>query len=147
MRAIHRAPRLRTIGQDLVLAAMPAVALAATGGAAWTWLLAAAGLAVLAIAVITLHFPHEVETDARGIRLRAYGREHAYAWSDVTVRVRRFVVRDRVYVRIDDGARGIRRGYWLVASLSGWDALVAELDARAGAATPAAGAVSPAAPR
>lgn len=128
---IHRAPRLRTLGQDLVLVAMPAVALAASGGAAWTWLLAAAGLAVLAINALTLHFPHEVEVDAEGIHLRAYGREHAYAWRDVTVRVRRFVVRDRVYVRIEDRARGLRRGYWLLASLGDHDALLAAVEARA----------------
>jgi hypothetical protein len=128
---IHRASAVRAIGQDVVLVAMPVVAALASGGHGWLWLLSAAGLAVLAVNVITLHFPREVEVDAAGVRFRGYGREHAYAWSDVRVRLRRFVVRDRVYVRIEDVRSGRRRGYWLVASLSRYEALVAALAERA----------------
>lgn len=136
---IHRASALRSVGQDVVLVAMPLLAALASSGRGWLWLLAVAGLVVLAVNVVTLHFPREVEIDDAGVRFRAYGREHAYSWADVRVHLRRFVVRDRVYVRIEDVRAGRRRGYWLVASLSRYEALVEALAARA--------AVSPPAPR
>ena len=80
--------------------------------------------------LVTLHFPNRVDVDATGICFSAYGRAHSFAWSEIqTIRVRRFVVRDRVLVRIQPG--GPWRGrYWLMDSMEGYDALVRELEDR-----------------
>ena len=76
---IHRTPRVRAWGEDVVLLAMPVLVLAITSPSPWLWLLAATGLVVLAFNAITLHFPREIALDEESIRFRAYGREHAYA--------------------------------------------------------------------
>jgi hypothetical protein len=85
---------------------------------------------VLAWGAVTLHFPSRVEIDADGIAFSRYARVHRFAWREVTrLRLRSFVVRDRVFVRIEPSGPLAGR-YWLVASLGGFDALVAELRAR-----------------
>lgn len=123
----HRTPRLRALGEDLVLVAMPPLVLALASPSAWLWLLAAAGLAVLAFNVATLHFPREIALDEHGIRFRAYGREHVYAWSACRLRVRRFLVRDRVLLRVEDVQTGKSHRYWLTTQLSDYDALLRDL--------------------
>ena len=82
--------------------------------------------------LVTLHFPSRVDVGAESISFSAYGRAHTFAWSQVrSIRVRRFLVRDRVLVRIEPG--GPWRGrYWLMDSLQGFDALVRELEDRGG---------------
>jgi hypothetical protein len=92
--------------------------------------LALAAPFVLAWGYLTLHFPSKVEIDDEGVAFFAYGRAHRYRWREVTrVHVRRFLVRDRVLVRILPGAP-FRGRYWLLDSMQGYDALVATLEAR-----------------
>jgi hypothetical protein len=88
--------------------------------------------AAVAWSLVTLHVPSRVDIDGAGISFSAYGRAHSFAWSDIRrIRVRRFVVRDRVLVRIEPA--GLWRGrYWLMDSLQGFDALVRELEDRGG---------------
>jgi hypothetical protein len=128
---IHRTPRARALGEDLVLLAMPVLVLLITSPSPWLWLLATTGLVVLAFNAITLHFPREIDLDERGIRFRAYGREHAYTWTACRLRVRRFLVRDRVLLRVEEIDSGKTHRYWLTARLSDYDALLRELGTRA----------------
>ena len=86
---------------------------------------------VLVWAVLTLHFPERVEMNDEGIAFFAYGRVHRFAWSDVErVRVRRFLVRDRVLVRISPASPWAGR-YWLVDTLSNYRDVVGLLERRA----------------
>jgi hypothetical protein len=83
---------------------------------------------VLAWGLVTLHFPSRVEIDEEGAAFARYGREHRFAWRDVTrVRVRRFLVRDRVLVRVEPSSAWSGR-YWILDSIDGFEALLAELD-------------------
>jgi hypothetical protein len=124
----HASSRIRCLAEDAVLLAIPIIA--AFASSSFLWLLAGAGLAILAFNAITLHFPREVAIDDEGIRFRAYGREHAYAWTACRVKVRRFIVRDRILVRFED-RDGRRRSYWLLSRLAGFDALAEAVAARA----------------
>lgn len=94
-------------------------------------LVLAAGIPiVLGWGILTLHFPARVEMDGDNIAFYGYGRVHRFAWHDVErVRVRRFLVRDRVLVRISP-APPFRGRYWLVDSIEGYDALVSALERR-----------------
>jgi hypothetical protein len=78
----------------------------------------------------TLHMPARVDVDDDGVAFHRYGRVHRFAWRDVArVRVRRFLVRDRVLVRIEPS--GPWRGrYWLLDSMRGFDDLVRRLESR-----------------
>jgi hypothetical protein len=131
----HEYPRARyvagIVGQDAVLvAALAMTALVAPGGALASALFVAVP-AVLAWGFVTLHFPAVIEVSEAQIAFHRYGRVHRFAWSDVArIRVRRFVVRDRVMVRIAP-ASAWRGRYWVLDSIEGFDALVAELEARA----------------
>jgi hypothetical protein len=117
------------VGQDVLLALALLVVAAGWGGALGVVLALAIPL-VLAWSVATLHFPSHVAWDEEGITFGAYGRVHTFAWQDVTrVSVRRFLVRDRVLVRVAP-APAWRGRYWLLASMDGYDALVAELEKR-----------------
>jgi len=85
---------------------------------------------VLLWGFVTLHFPSRVELDDEGIAFFAYGRAHKFAWRDVErVHVRRFLVRDRVLVRILPTSL-LRGRYWLLDSMDGYDALVKALEER-----------------
>jgi hypothetical protein len=118
------------LGQDVVLAAALLVALLAPRGPLASAFLVAIPC-VLAWGFVTLHFPSAVTIDDAGIAFTRYRRTHRFAWSDVTsVRVRRFLVRDRVMVRIAP-ASAWRGRYWILESIDGFDALVAELEKRA----------------
>ena len=57
---------------------------------------------VLGWGAVTLHFPSRVEIDEEGVTFSRYRRAHTFAWKDVKrVRVRRFLVKDRVLVRLE----------------------------------------------
>jgi hypothetical protein len=94
-------------------------------------LVLAAGIpVVLGWGILTLHFPARVEMDGDEIAFFGYGRVHRFAWHDVErVRVRRFLVRDRVLVRISP-APPFQGRYWLIDSIDGYDALVSALERR-----------------
>jgi hypothetical protein len=93
--------------------------------------LAAAIPIAIAWSRITLHRPTRVDIDDEGVAFSAYGREHRFAWSDVErVKVRRFVIRDRVLVRIVP-AEPLRGRYWLRDSLDGYPSILAKLEERA----------------
>jgi hypothetical protein len=118
------------LAEDALLLALPLACLALRPASPIWWALAAGAIAALAWNVCTLHFPREVRCDVAGITLRAYGREHRFAWAGAQITVRRFLVRDRVLLRI--GPAGAARGrYWLTDALDGYPALVRELEARA----------------
>jgi hypothetical protein len=86
---------------------------------------------VLAWGVATLHFPSSVEMGDEGIAFARYGRVHRFAWKDVhRVKVRRFLVRDRVLVRIEPSGGAWRGRYWIVDSLGGFEGVVGELEGR-----------------
>jgi hypothetical protein len=85
---------------------------------------------VLGWGILTLHFPARVEMDGEGIAFFGYGRVHCFAWRGIErIRVRRFLVRDRVLVRITP-APAFRGRYWLVDSIEGYDTLVRALERR-----------------
>jgi hypothetical protein len=86
---------------------------------------------VLGWGAVTLHFPSRVEMDSEGVTFARYGRAHRFAWKDVRrVKVRRFLVRDRVLVRIEPSAAWSGR-YWIVDSMGDFEGVVRELEGRA----------------
>src|SRR4051812_29499205 len=86
--------------------------------------------AVLLWGFLTLHFPSRIDVSDTSITFHRYGRVHRFAWRDVErVRVRRFIVRDRVLVRIAPASAWQGR-YWVLDSIDGFDALVKSLEAR-----------------
>ncbi len=116
--------------QDLALAGAWLVILFFQGAGGFRTFLLAGIPVVLAWGLLTLHFPSRVEVDDEGIAFSHYGLVHRFTWRDVArVHVRRFVVRDRVLVRIEP-APAWRGKYWLLDSLEGFDALMASLAAR-----------------
>jgi hypothetical protein len=87
--------------------------------------------ATLAWNLVTLHLPSRIEVDEEGISFFAYRRVHRFAWRDIRrIHIRRFVVRDRVLVRIVPSAAWSGR-YWLFNSLEGYDRLLQTLEHRA----------------
>ncbi len=122
---------LALAGQDAVLVA--AIVLAVMAGASsplGRGLLLAAPVA-LAWSILTLHFPSVVTLDDDAIAFHRYGRVHRFAWRDVArVRVRRFLVRDRVMVRITPSPPWQGR-YWILESIDGYGALLGAIEGRA----------------
>jgi hypothetical protein len=129
----HAYPRaLRgPVVHDVVLVAAWIVVFSLQGvGGFRTFLLLAIPL-VLAWGAATLHFPSRILVDDEGIAFSRHGRVHRFVWRDVArVRVRRFVVRDRVFVRLEP-APAWRGKYWILDSIDGFDALMATLETRA----------------
>ncbi len=129
---VYEYPRARyvtsVLAQDAVL--LVAIAFATWSGGALGGVLAMAGATTLLWGLVTLHFPSKVEVTDEAITFSAYGRTHVFAWRDVThIRVRRFLVKDRVLVRLAPAT--VWRGrYWLTNGLGGWDALICELERR-----------------
>jgi len=81
--------------------------------------------------MVTLHFPARLEIDDDGVRFARYGRTHRFAWKDVErVRVRRFLVKDRVLVRIEPSGGAWRGKYWILESIEGFDGAVGSLEGR-----------------
>jgi hypothetical protein len=117
--------------EDLVLLfALALVLWLHPGGALSTPLAVAIGASVV-WGYLTLHVPSRVEVSADGVTFSRYGRTHAFAWREVQrLRLRRFLVKDRVLVRILP-APPWRGRYWLKDSLEGYDALLGELEKRA----------------
>ena len=88
-------------------------------------------LGAIPLVLATLHFPSRVDVDAEGVSFAGYGRAHRFAWNGVTrVRVRRFLVKDRVLVRIEPSTPW-RGRYWVVDSIEEFEGLVRELEGRA----------------
>src|SRR5262249_39693629 len=132
----HReAPRRMTFAhrrayfQDVVLALGIIVGLATSSALGSGLALACA--VVLSFSIATLHFPWRVDLTDDAIAFHGYGRAHRFAWRAVErVRVRHFLTRDRVLVRISP-SRAWRGRYWIVSSIDGYETLVRELEARA----------------
>ncbi len=113
----------------LVTCAAAWLAIARPFGVLSLWL-AVAALLVLAWQLVTLHHPRRIVLDEQGVSFEAYGRTHAFAWSEVTAcSVRRFLVSDRVLVRIATAGRAspLRGRYWLFESLEGYESLLAAI--------------------
>ena len=111
----------------LVLALVALLALHPTGAIALA--LAAAIAVAIVHSRVTLHWPSAVEMDGDTIAFSAYGRTHRYALRDVErLEVRRFLVRDRVLVRIVP-APALAGRYWLLDSIEGYTLLVGQLEA------------------
>ena len=129
---------LAATAQDALLLLVIAAVLARRlrtppGGARWATLLAVGAGLVLLWNVLTLHFPRSVELDDEGVSFGGYGRAHRFRWRDVErLRVRRFLVRDRVLVRLSP-APPWRGRYWLLDGLERFDELVRALEKRASA--------------
>ena len=86
---------------------------------------------VLAWGAVTLHFPSRVEIDPEGVTFARSRRAHRFGWKDVRgVKVRRFLVKDRVLVRIDPAGGAWRGRYWILDSIEGFEGLVQELERR-----------------
>jgi hypothetical protein len=85
---------------------------------------------VLLIRIVTLHFPDRVAIEDEAIAFGLYGRSHRFAWKEIErLRIRRFIVRDRVLVRISPSPPW-RGRYWLTRDLEGFDKLLSALEAR-----------------
>jgi hypothetical protein len=129
MHSVHALPRGRALAHDVAPLAALAIAIA-LGSGPLVAALAVAAAAVLAWSLATLHFPHRVELTDRGVSFHAYGRAHAFAWQDVErLSVRRFLVRDRVLVRIAPSPPW-RGRYWLTDGMEGFAELVRALELR-----------------
>ncbi len=117
--------------RDVVLLAALGLALGSRTHGTLGLLLGVAIPVVLAWGLLTLHYPSTVELDDEGITFRAYGRAHTFAWRSIErVRVRRFLVKDRVLVLLSPSPPW-RGRYWLLDSIDGFDELVRALEARA----------------
>jgi len=136
-------PRSRAIaarGQELLMAVVAIAPLALGAEGRLFWVLSAGAAVSLVWQGATLHHPRRVEVSAEGIAFTAWGRGHRFSWDRVeSCRVRRFLVGDRVLVRIAP-APPWRGRYWIFDSIERFDDLVALLQARPGAALLAAGA-------
>jgi hypothetical protein len=131
------------LGQDAVL--LLVIALAALGALppALGHALLIAAPAALLWGIVTLHFPSAVTLDDEGVVFHRYGRAHRFAWRDVArVHVRRFLVQDRVMVRVTPAAPW-RGRYWILESIEGYDELVRALQARSKDAVRDVSAASP----
>ncbi len=130
-RAAYVSPgaRVAVAAQDIVL--LLALIVLATGTpSAFTIALGAGIVTVLAWGIATLHFPRSVTWDDDAITFAAHARSHTFAWKDVAhVHVRRFLVRDRVLVRLLPSPPW-RGRYWLLANMEGYEVLVAALEDR-----------------
>jgi hypothetical protein len=84
---------------------------------------------VLLWGLLTLHLPSRVVIDAEAVTFERYGRAHRYRWEDVrAIRVRRFLVRDRVLVRVDPSGGAWRGRYWLLDTMEGFRAAITALE-------------------
>ena len=118
--------------QDVVLVAAWVVVFALEDGwGSLRWSLLGAIPIALAWGAVTLHFPSRVEIDDDGVVFGRYGRRHRFAWSQVRcVSVRKFLVGDRVLVRIEPSGGAWRGRYWLLEGMAGFESVVRELERR-----------------
>lgn len=85
---------------------------------------------VLVWGIATLHYPRAVTLDDEGITFEGWGRRHRFAWSEVeSLKLRRFLTGDRVLVRLSP-TPPLRGRYWLLDSMTDYQALLAELERR-----------------
>ncbi|MBV9949851.1 MAG: hypothetical protein JOZ69_23620 [Myxococcales bacterium] len=139
--ATYRYPRWRgalaLAGQDaLLVTALVVLALLRPHEALSRALFAAVPM-VLGFGVATLHHPARVELDDQGIAFARYGRVHWFSWREIRqIRVRRFLARDRILVRISPST-ALRGRYWILSSIERFDELAAAIEARARARAPA----------
>ena len=123
---------MRRAAQDVVLFFALAAILVFAPPGPFTAALALAIPLVVGWGILTLHFPARVEADGEGIAFFGYGRVHRFAWSAIQrIRVRRFIVRDRVLVRISPASPWSGR-YWLIDSLQNYQDVVRLLEKRSG---------------
>lgn len=129
---LHRYPKARraaAIATDLLLLGV-AVAIPLTRAAgSLSIALSIAIPCVLAWGIVTLHYPRRIELDDEGVTFSAYGFAHRYAWAAVRVHVRRFLVRDRVLVRVTPSPPW-RGRYWILDAIDGYPRLLSELEKR-----------------
>lgn len=92
-------------------------------------LLAAAIPLVFVWGVVTLHFPTRVDIDDRTVAFSAYGRTHRFDRASVAISVRRFLVKDRVLVRVRPAAAW-RGRYWITTGIDGYEELLRRLEHR-----------------
>jgi hypothetical protein len=119
-----------SVRQDVYLVAALAAVLVLHHEGPLAIALAVAIPVTIAWSVLTLHLPSRVITDEDGVVFSAYGREHRFAWRDIErIHVRRFVLRDRVLVRVLPSPP-LRGRYWLFDSIVGYDAAVKRLEQR-----------------
>lgn len=127
---LHRYPpsrRAAAIATDLLLLGI-AIAIPITRAAgSFSIVLSIAIPCVLAWGVVTLHYPRSIELDEQGITFGGYGRVHRYPWSAVQVHLRKFLVRDRVLVRLTP-CPPWRGRYWILDAIEGYEALVTQLE-------------------
>ncbi len=134
-RTVHRYPRpvflAAVLLQDLVLLTVAVGSLVVHPFGGFGGVLASAAVAVLSWEAITLHFPSEIVMGSDTIAFRRYGLSHEFRWRDVrALRVRRFLVRDRVLVRLLP-APPWRGRYWIVDGIDGYEPLLRALERRA----------------
>lgn len=133
--AAHQYPRWRAMfaltGQDVLLGVAPAVLALFSPHATLTTALLLAIPLVFGFGIATLHYPSRVEIDDEGISFARYGRVHRFVWREIErIHIRRFLVRDRVLVRISP-SRPFRGRYWIFDSIEGFTDLVRAIEARA----------------
>src|SRR5438128_2670073 len=131
---VHAYPRARWIVSavvtDLLLVSLVVVLAITRAPGPLSRALVVAIPAVLAWGIVTLNHPRAIELGEEGITFRAYGRAHFYAWNAIEkLSVRRFLVRDRVLVRIAPSPPW-RGRYWVLDGIDGFSALVTELESR-----------------
>ncbi len=118
------------VGQDLVLASVLAWLALARPPGPFSKALAIGIVVTLAWQLITIHYPSRVEVSDAGVAFFAYGRVHRFAWDEIReCRVRRFLVRDRVLVRVLPSSP-FRGRYWILDSIDGFETLLTSLNAR-----------------
>jgi hypothetical protein len=130
----HAYPRRLLFGsilvQDVLLALVCVTLVTLRPSGAFAHVLGVAAPLVLVWGALTLHFPSRVVMSEAGISFHRYGRAHRFAWSDVqSIRVRRFLVRDRVLVRIVPSPPW-RGRYWILDGIERFEELVRSLEAR-----------------
>lgn len=123
----HTYPRGRWITDLVLVSVFAAFVFARPQGTLFLVLEIAIPL-VMVWGFVTLHYPTKVEIDSRGVTFHAYARGHHFDWTDVKkVSVRKFIVRDRVLVRLSPSPPW-RGRYWLLDSIEDFDGLVRALE-------------------
>jgi hypothetical protein len=123
------ARRVALIATDLLLLGIAIVVPLTRTAGSLALVLSIACPCMLAWGIVTLHYPRSVELDEQGITFGGYGRAHRYPWSAVQVHIRKFLVRDRVLVRVTP-CPPWRGRYWILDAIDGYSTLIAELEKR-----------------